>query len=485
MTLPECRSHSQRIGDFGAALEIGAIPPDVIDKVKLHLLDAVAVTYAFARDPLAQRLVDIATRGQPLGRAAIIGFSERTSAREAAFVNGALGHGMDFDGVHVASITHPTVVVAPAVLALAEAEQLTGRAVLVATIFGVEVCARLGRAGGAAMIKRGIPPMTTCGALAAAAAAAKILGLDAHAIAAAIGLAGSFASGSHEWTVAGTNSKLTTPGWAARSGVISATMAQGGFDGSVSAIEGRKGLLVSMAGPNAFDLAEPSADLGERWETRNLALKRFPSCQGTQPYVAAALKLVREHAVKAADIVRVDVTIGAGVGVSLCEPHDMKRSPPNPYAAKFSIPFCIALALTEGDVRLAHFEEDWPAAQQAGNLAMKVHHIVDRSFDVGAADRAHVRVILVDGRVFEAEQRTSQSSLSIGDVAAKFANCAGWRLNADQRHRIIDAFMDLEHIADVSSVMAMLAPAAPRNLFEAHAPISALFPHSHPTIIEH
>src|SRR3982074_918795 len=98
-------SHSQRIGDFGAALDIGAIPPDVIDKVKLHLLDAVAVTYAFARDPLAQRLVDIATGGQPRGRAAIIGFSERTSAREAAFVNGALGHGMDFDGVHVASIT--------------------------------------------------------------------------------------------------------------------------------------------------------------------------------------------------------------------------------------------------------------------------------------------------------------------------------------------------------------------------------------------
>jgi 2-methylcitrate dehydratase PrpD len=235
----------------------------------------------------------------------------------------------------------------------------------------------------------------------------------------------------------------------------------------VSAIEGRKGLLVSMAGPDSFDLAEPSADLGERWETRSLVLKRFPSCQGTQPYVAAALKLVREHAIKAADIVRVDVTIGAGVGASLCEPRDMKCSPPNPYAAKFSIPFCVALALTEGDVRLAHFEEDWPAAQQAGTLATKMHHIIDRAFDVGAADRAHVRVILMDGRVFEAEHRTSQSSLSIGDVAAKFANCAGWRLNADQRHRIIDAFMDLEHIADVSSVMAMLAA------------------HSHPTIIEH
>jgi len=150
-----------------------------------------------------------------------------------------------------------------------------------------------------------------------------------------------------------------------------------------------------------------------------------------------------------------------------------------------ALPHQGTLALTEGDVRLAHFEEDWPAAQQAVTLAMKVHHIIDRSFDMGAADRAHVRVILMDGRVFEAEQRTSLSSLTIGDVAAKFANCAGWCLNADQRHRIVDAFMDLEHIADMSSVMAMLAPAAPRALFEAHTATSALSPHSHPTIMEH
>src|SRR5258708_4407127 len=189
-------THSQRLGTFGASLRIEAIPAAVVTKPKLHLLDAVAGAYAFAGQPLGKRIATLATRGSPVGRASLIGFSQKTSPREAAFANAALGHGLDFDDVHVASITHPTVVVAPAVLALAEANRLDGLTVLLATIFGIEVCARLGRSGGAAMARRGIPPMTTCGAMAAAAAAARTLGLSGHAIAAAIGGSGSFSSGS-------------------------------------------------------------------------------------------------------------------------------------------------------------------------------------------------------------------------------------------------------------------------------------------------
>jgi len=458
MTVGSEGTHGQRIGAFGAALDLEAIPSDVIDKIKLHLLDVIGVAYAFSRDPLAKQLAAMATRGHPTGRATIIGFSQRASAREAAFANGAFGHGLDFDDVHVASITHPTVVVAPAVFALAEAERQSGRAVLVATALGIEVCARLGRSGGPAMAKRGIPPMSTCGALAAAAAAAKVLGLQAHAIAAAIGVAGSFACGSHEWTTAGTNSKFTTAGWAARSGVIAARMAQGGFDGSMSAIEGHKGLLVSMAGPDNFDRVEPSACLGDRWETRNVMLKRFASCQGTQPYIAAALTLSRNHALNPAHIAQVDVTVGAGVGTSLSEPYGMKRSPPNAYAAKFSIPFCVALALTEGEVRLAHFGEAWPIARRVSKLAAKVRHSIDPNFDIGAAERGRVRVTLTDGRTFEAENDSAEDSLTVGEVTAKFTDCTAELLSTAHQTLIIDAFLDLEHISDMSSVMALLAP---------------------------
>src|SRR5258706_5503848 len=137
MIAAQIKTHGQRLGAFGAALDLEAIPRDVVDKAKLHLIDTIGAAYAFAREPLAARLVQMAVRGRPEGRGAIIGFAERTSSREAAFINGAFGHGKDFDDVHVASITHPTVVVAPAVLALAEAVKLDGRTTLAAIIFGV------------------------------------------------------------------------------------------------------------------------------------------------------------------------------------------------------------------------------------------------------------------------------------------------------------------------------------------------------------
>ncbi len=311
------------------------------------------------------------------------------------------------------------------------------------------------------MANRGIPPMTPCGALAAAAGGAKALGLDGQGIAAAIGVAGSFASGSHEWTITDANCKFTTPGWAARSGVIAAGMARDGFDGSMTAIEGAKGLLAAMAGPKAFDPDAPSAELGSKWHMRAVALKRHPSCQGTQSYIDAALALKRDHQIQADDIADIEITIGAGVGMTLSEPHDMKRAPPTPYAAKFSIPFCVALALTEGDIRLAHFEADWPQARRAGALAAKVRHSVDAAFDVGAADRGRVCITLADGRRLEAERWTSRTVFTIDDVRTKFADCAGWRLDAEQQERVIDALLNLETAADMSAVMPLLSPAAP------------------------
>jgi 2-methylcitrate dehydratase PrpD len=454
-------SHAQRLGAFGAGLAIDQIPQDVIYRVKLHLLDTVAVAFAFAREPLASELVRIGLRGRPTGRATLIGFAERTSMREAAFVNGALAHGKDFDDVHVASITHPTAVVAPAILAVAEAYGLPGAAVIEAMAFGVEIVARLGLSGGAAMARQGIPPMTACGALAAAGATAKLLGLSPNGIAAAIGVSGSFACGSHEWTTCGTNSKLTTVGWVARVGVIAAHMAQAGFDGSMSAIEGKKGLLVAMAGPGAFDPNEPSAQLGERWETRNLSLKRFASCQGTQPYITAALDLVRSERLLPSDVAAVEIVIGAGVGASLSEPFEMKRAPLNGYAAKFSIPFCVALAITEGDVRLSHFEADWERVRGVAALARRVQHTVDPSFDEGGADRGLVRVHLADGRTLEAEHRTSQSRLTLEDLSAKFEQCADWALGPSRRAEIINAFMDLDRVPDLAKVMPLLALANP------------------------
>lgn len=450
-------THSQRLGEFGAGLTLADIPDDVVAKLKLHLVDAAAVAFAFTKHPLAAGLVQMATAGGPCGRATIIGDGARTSPQEAAFVNASFGHGKDFDDAHIVSITHPTIVVAPAVLALAEAEGRSGAEALTAIAFGIEVCARIGIAGGPAMARRGIPPLSACGALAAAAGAAKILALDASGIAAAIGVAGSFAAGSHEWTIAGGDAKFTTAGWAARSGVIAAYMAQDGFEGSMTAIEGRKGLLVAMAGPGAFDAEAPSAELGQRWEIRNLVLKRYASCQGTQAYILAAQNLAHAHAIKPEDVAEIEVVVGAGVGAALTEPLDVKRAPPDAYSAKFSIPFCVALAFSEGQVRVAHFDGDWEAVRsRVTALAQKVRHRIDTAFDIGAAERGFVRVRLHDGRVVETEQRLARNEMTAADIAEKFADCAEGVVNPSARQAITEAFLSLDRLDNVAKLMQRL-----------------------------
>lgn len=450
-------SHSQRLGEFGAGLTLSDIPDDVITKLKLHLLDTIAVAYAFARHPLASGLVDMATLGKTQGSSSIISAGVRTSPQEAAFTNAAFGHGKDFDDTHIVSITHPTVLVASAVLALAEDAGYTGREALTAIAFGIEVCARLGIAGGPAMARRGIPPMTACGALGAAAGSAKLLGLDADGIAAAIGVAGSFASGSHEWTISGGDAKIAIAGWAARSGVIAAQMAEDGFGGSLTAIEGRNGLLTAFAGPGAFDKEEPSAELGKRWEIRNLVLKRFASCQGTQAYIIAAQSLARNHGILGPDIADIEVVVGTGVGFSLSEPHDIKRAPPTSYAAKFSIPFCVALAFSEGEVRLSHFEEEWDRVRGGATLlASKVRHYFDPTYDVGTAERGYVRVQLADGRVFAAERRLARNELGVTDVVEKFAECSSWKFSATERQSIAEALLCFETIDTVGALMRRL-----------------------------
>jgi len=122
---------------------------------------------------------------------------------------------------------------------------------------------------------------------------------------------------------------------------------------------------------------------------------------------------------------------------------------------------CVALALTEGAVRLAHFDEAWPTARRAASLAKKVQCTIDPSFDVGAADVGRVRVTLIDGESLEAQHRTLAGLAFDGVMSpAKFEDCAGWLLDETQRRKIIDAFLDHRKCRRHVSVMALLA--APR-----------------------
>jgi 2-methylcitrate dehydratase PrpD len=461
---------SERLGEFARDLDIEAVPPPVLALLKTHVLDTLGVMLAGSSQPDATPFVNLAAKAGGTPASTIVGRNLRVPARLAAFANGSLGRLDDFDDVLVGGFSHPTAIVLAAVIAVAERERLSGRRVLEALLVGVEVNCRLGLAVGPAFVARGIPAFSTLGVVAAAAGVGRLLGLSVGQFASAMGIAGSTACGSHEWLSAGGSANLTSAGWAAANAVLSADLARRGFDGSHAIIESPKG-LVHAFGRGDLDLDRITDGLGSRWDTTELALKAYPTCQGAQAYVHSALQLVRVDGIEHTDITQIRVTVGTGVTRTLCEPIKAKRRPASAHAAKFSIPFLVAVALHDGELTLeqvaAQRLED-PAVQA---LADRVDHVVEPLFEAKGPVRGLVEVTLRDGRTVKvdtpASPGTADFPLSESSVLDKFRRNALRAIPEDHDQAIVQAVSDLEHLSDIEKLTNETRKVRASNLSEA------------------
>jgi 2-methylcitrate dehydratase PrpD len=268
---------SAQLGDFVANLQFKDIPADVVEKAKQHILDTLGVALAAARDDFAKSMLSVAKGLQGPGESAVWGGRARLPAANAALVNGTMAHGLDYDDMHRAASSHLSVVIVPTALAMAERKPLSGRQILAAIVAGYEVGARIGIAALGNLLLRGWHPTGVFGAFTAAAVASKILAADGHKTAVALGIAGSQASGLAQWLEEGSWTKRMHPGWAAHSGIVASLLALSGYDGPLKIFEGAQGLYRSFLRDGNFALAKLTEELGERWETRQLCLKMYPS----------------------------------------------------------------------------------------------------------------------------------------------------------------------------------------------------------------
>lgn len=281
------------------------------------------------------------------GEALVFGAPRRYTPAIAALLNGALGHSLDFDDTHADSSLHPSAPVVPAAFAAAEMTGASGAALLTAIVAGHEVCCRLGNAlDPTSHYARGFHPTATAGTFGAAAAAGKLLGLNAGGIASAFGVAGSQAAGSLQFLVNGGWNKRWQVGAAAMNGLIAATLAAEGFHGASQAIEGIHGFLHGYT-----DNARPEmavADLGSVWETMKIGMKPYPACRYTHAAVDGLLALRREQGLQADDILEVSIGLHRN-GITLTgAPLDEKRRPRSVVEGQFSMPFAAAVALHQG-----------------------------------------------------------------------------------------------------------------------------------------
>ncbi|MEP7069598.1 MAG: MmgE/PrpD family protein [Usitatibacter sp.] len=375
------------------------------------------------------------------GESTAIGHLRALDAAGAAFVNGTAAHGEDFDDTFEGGPVHAGVVIVPALLAAAERHRIEGRDMLFGMAVGAEVMCRGGMVAPKRIHKAGFHPTAVLGAMGAAAGVAAALRVDEKTFASAQGVAGSLAGGLIEYLAEGASTKRMHPGWAAQSGLRAVDLARAGFEGPRTVWEGEHGFLHGFANTADGHWDRLTGEFGERWVASTIAFKPYPCGTMIHPYIDCARRLSEELRLASAtgEVAKIECDTAEGIVHRLWEPLELKRRPPNAYAAKFSVPFCVAYAILHGAVGLEALAEEIARDPRIAALAAKVGYRVDPRNPYPDEFTGHVKITLADGTIREKRQGHfrggAREPLSRAEIVEKFrANCVygGWdRARAD------------------------------------------------------
>lgn len=461
MASPAAADTSVVLAELAADTRYEDLPAAVVSHAKYLLLDAVSVALAGATAPGVPEIRDLVLEWSGTRESRLLVSGERVPSPNAAMVNATMLQARDYDDTHARAALHSLCTVLPA--ALAESERLggiDGRALLTAIVLGVEISCRVG----AAVLKPlSFSRTATLGCLAAAGAAARLAGLDAAGIHRAIGIAYSQAAGNMQVILDRGLSKRMQPGFAARAGITAARLAEKGIDGARAVLEGRYGYLNLYEGGD-YSAADLREGLGSRWAILDVAVKPFPAALDSQGAIEAALAL-RQSGVGPAAIESVEVFASHFVHVAGGTPIDEQRGHPIAEAI-LSVPYAVAVALIDGEVRLHHFTEKHVSRADLRDLARRVRVIWDRGIPDHAFAPVRVAVRLRSGGRVSREVQTLRGGrempLSDAEQIAKLQDCVrsldespdvGWIERLRRTALSIEDLDDVTRLLDVLTIV--------------------------------
>jgi 2-methylcitrate dehydratase PrpD len=423
---------------------------------KLHVLDTLGVLIAGSKEDVAGITANYI---DPLGcrqESTLITQRIRTSAQYAAFGNGVIAHVLDFDDYEVPSMAHPSVTVLPAVLALGERLKASGKQCLEAYLAGMEVISKVGRGINPDHYDKGWHSTGTLGALGAASASSKLLRLDLERVKTSLGIAASMSSGLRGNF--GTMTKSFHAGHAARNGVESALLASLGFTASKDILESALGFCDIFTDGKNYDLQKIVEGLGVPFSilSPGVGLKFYPSCAATHSFLDGIFELIRRHDIKAEDVDSVEC------GIFYRYPKMLIHSNPQTgLEGKFSLEFCIALALKERNVSLGQFTDSKVNEPGIRQLIKKIRKEVTEEAGKKGTEYpiAIMTVRMKNGKShpcrYEKRKGSPLNPLSVEEVTAKFMDCAQTNYSQEQSRRIFDGVMNMEEIEDVRELIAL------------------------------
>ncbi|WP_296555885.1 MmgE/PrpD family protein [Pigmentiphaga sp.] len=435
-----------------------ALPPAAVLAAKHMALDTLAVAWAGTSapgiPPVRETIVD--EGGKP--HSTVWATHAKIPARSAAFLNSAAAAALDFDGMRASErgSVHSDSVVLPAALAVAEQHGATGRELVAALVLGNDIVTRLGAAS--ALPHRGWYQTAIYGILGAAAAAARLMKLDAEQAMHALGIAVNQACSTQLPNIERSLVKRYSSAFAAQGGVLSALLASRGVTAARQAIEGRSGF---------YDLYQPGEPdrlldgLGVSYPHVETGIKRFPSCACNHTAIEAALQLAREHPVHASEITELDVTISPYVHRLVGAPFDPSTDPQ--VAAQFSVQYSVAAALLRRRFGVGDIEPEAVLDPATLALARRVAVHVDETWGNSRAATVTVRTHAGGRRErhvahIPGSREAPLSEADRGDKALDCLRAGACPLDAAQAQRLVERVLGLDELANAGELLKGLGP---------------------------
>lgn len=449
--LTPARPITRQLADFVANSQWRDISPAVRREGIRGLLNYVGCALGGCGDDAMALAIRVLAPSLGTPQAGIIGRSERCDPLNAAFLNAASANVLEYDDTHLPTVMHPAAPVAPGLFALAETRGASGQELLHAFILGVEVSCRVGNGLMPHHYRRGAHITATCGIFGAAAAAGKLIGLDAVRTNWALGHAATQSAGLVESL--GSMSKSIGVGNSARNGLAGALFAEAGFTAAESAIEGKYGFAAVAS--DTVDLAKMTAGLGDKWEILANAYKPYPCGVVLFPVIDACLELRKRVPVPAGEIKEVVVR-----GHPLLRERADRPDANDGRIAKVSLQHSVAVALLQGAAGIAQFTDAAVADPAVQALRAKVTAEDDGSIPVEAAV---VEVRLADGSPLSERVKDGRGTpgrpMSDLELDAKIAECADFGAPFVDVPALIATIRGLETLGDAAHIMRMTVPA--------------------------
>ena len=446
-----------------ARVRYADLPAATVLAAKRSLLDAIGVSLgASGLEPACAPFAALAAESS--GPCTLLGRQRRASPLMAALANGALAHALDYEDAYDGAPVHPNAASVPVALALAEhMPSLDGRQLISALAVGCDLVCRLGLSLQDNPDRYGFFTPPILGAFGAAATAAQLLELDEERVVAAFALTLSQAMCSSQWkTDPDSALRAIRDAFPAQTGLLAAQLAAQGVRGFEGAFEGRFGLYALYA-RGAYDGAPLLEGLGTRFLGEAVSFKPWPSCRGTHAFISAALELNARHAIPP-DAIDAIHARGAALNTMLMEPLAQKQRPATAIDAKFSLPYCIGLALARGTVGLDDFTPPALSDPRVLAFAQRVTFTAESGAGMREAVSGELTLELRNGNrhSLRIEHPLGHPSHPLGQeqLIAKFVDCAGRAahpLTAAQARLAADAILAIDSAPSAQHALRFIA----------------------------